>query len=253
MKNRRFQFRLRTLLVFTAICAIPCAWLGSKIERKRKEREAVAAIRALGGVVVYDDDSSGDPEPCAPSWFHFFLGDNFFNEVVVVDFRAASDGDEDLCNLRGLTRLKVLDLTEKTVSSSAIVSLNGLTELEELYLLYTPLKDADFRWLKLPQLKSFGLSGSDISDRGLEFLRGMTNLERLDLHVGLTDDGLVNLSGTKNLRCLDLSGSKITDAGFGRLKSLTKLEMLDVSNTNVSDAGIKQLKASLPNCQINNR
>ena len=43
-KRRWYQFSLRTLLIFTVICAIGCAWLAHKIERKRKEREAAEAI-----------------------------------------------------------------------------------------------------------------------------------------------------------------------------------------------------------------
>jgi hypothetical protein len=36
------------------IVAIPCAWLGRKIEQKRRERAAVRAILDLGGYVEYD-------------------------------------------------------------------------------------------------------------------------------------------------------------------------------------------------------
>jgi hypothetical protein len=36
-KRRWFQFSLRTLLIFTALVAIACGWLGSKIERKLQE------------------------------------------------------------------------------------------------------------------------------------------------------------------------------------------------------------------------
>ena len=39
-KRRWFQFSLRSLLIFTVIVAIPCAWLGRRIERKGQEREA---------------------------------------------------------------------------------------------------------------------------------------------------------------------------------------------------------------------
>ena len=39
-KRRWYQFSLRSLMIFTLIVAIPCAWLGRKIERKGQEREA---------------------------------------------------------------------------------------------------------------------------------------------------------------------------------------------------------------------
>ena len=48
-KRRWFQFSLRTLMIFTLICAVGCAWVVRRMERKRKEREAVEAIEKLGG------------------------------------------------------------------------------------------------------------------------------------------------------------------------------------------------------------
>jgi hypothetical protein len=43
-KRRRFQFSLRTVIIFTATIAIGCAWLGKKIERKQREREAIELV-----------------------------------------------------------------------------------------------------------------------------------------------------------------------------------------------------------------
>jgi hypothetical protein len=54
MRRRFFQFRLRTLFVLVAIAAVPCGMLAWKMEHKRRERAAVAAIRELGGTVHYD-------------------------------------------------------------------------------------------------------------------------------------------------------------------------------------------------------
>ena len=39
-KRRLFQFSLRMLLIVTVVVAIGAGWLGRKIERKRREREA---------------------------------------------------------------------------------------------------------------------------------------------------------------------------------------------------------------------
>ena len=43
-RKRRFQFRLRTLLVFTAIAAVDCDWSGGRIERNCKDREEANSI-----------------------------------------------------------------------------------------------------------------------------------------------------------------------------------------------------------------
>ena len=43
-KRRWFQFSLRSPSTFTMVVAVGSGWLGRKIERKRKERDAVAAL-----------------------------------------------------------------------------------------------------------------------------------------------------------------------------------------------------------------
>src|SRR4029077_10177857 len=43
-KRRWYQFSLRTLLIVVVIVAIPCAWLGRKIEQKRPERNAGSVV-----------------------------------------------------------------------------------------------------------------------------------------------------------------------------------------------------------------
>ena len=63
-RRRWFQFSLRTLMVLVTVL---CVWLGLVSERARKQREAVAAIEALGGWVWYDYQNSGQ-EPPGPKW-----------------------------------------------------------------------------------------------------------------------------------------------------------------------------------------
>ena len=59
-------------MILTLIVAIPCAWLGRKIERKRQESEAVLAIVKLGGEAVYDYNLDGTERPgqtgCESYW-----------------------------------------------------------------------------------------------------------------------------------------------------------------------------------------
>lgn len=53
MKRRRrwFQYSLRSFLVVVTALAV---WLGVVVNRAREQREAVKAIEALGGSVMYD-------------------------------------------------------------------------------------------------------------------------------------------------------------------------------------------------------
>ncbi len=166
-KRRWFQFSLRTLMVFTLICAIACAWLGSKIERKRRERESVKLIEEMGGSAYYDyqvvEDSlapswSPDAPPSGPAWLRWLLGDDFFAEVngVVLNHSEPS-GNAKRLHLEELTQLEYLFLDELG-SDALLADLKGLTRLKHLEL-----------------------CGATITDAGLQHLRALTKLEWLDV------------------------------------------------------------------------
>ncbi|HIE98042.1 MAG TPA: hypothetical protein EYQ63_13760 [Fuerstia sp.] len=42
----------------------------------------------------------------------------------------------------------------------------------------------------------------------------------------------------------------VTDAGLEHLKGLTKLNFLDLNVTQVTDAGLAEIKAALPKCKM---
>jgi hypothetical protein len=93
-KRRWFQFSLRTLLVLTALVAVAAASLGTRIERKRKERESIETLARLGCFFAYDD--SYKSEPAGPTWLRFLLGDNFFSDVVSVAFEVSPGSAREL-------------------------------------------------------------------------------------------------------------------------------------------------------------
>ena len=47
-----------------------------------------------------------------------------------------------------------------------------------------------------------------------------------------------------------LSNTKVTDAGLKELAALKSLTDLNLSNTKVTDAGLKELQKALPQCEI---
>ena len=159
-KRRAFQFSMRTLMIVTLICAIGAAWLGQKIERKRKEREAVEAITNSGGGAFYDYQRvKGKPglwqraEPYGPAWLQKFLGEHFFSEV---DNIHASGG---LDHLRDLPNLPSLWLMGGGVTDAGLVNLKGLTNLKDLGLIDTNITDAAVKDLQkaMPNCKVFVL------------------------------------------------------------------------------------------------
>ena len=86
-KRRFLRFSVRTLLLLMLVFGVVLGW---KVERARKQREAVAWVLEMGGTVFYnyqlDDDQSyvPDAKPRGPEWLRKRLGSHFFDDVVYV-------------------------------------------------------------------------------------------------------------------------------------------------------------------------
>jgi hypothetical protein len=256
-KRRWFQFSLRSLLIFTMVCAVAGGWLGTRMEQKRKEREAVEAIVQLKGRAFYDYqreppgpiDALGwrenGVEPVGPDWLRKLLGENFFSEVDAVFFDDAPVTDAGLVNLKALTHLHDLTLWSPNVTDAGLVNLRGLTQLQRLDLSGTQVTDAGLVNLKqLTKLQALILgSNANVTDTGLESLTELAQLQTLHLgETNVTDAGLVNLKRLTALQDLDFSRTKVTDAGLENLKGLNQLRRLNLSVTTVTGAGLANLK-----------
>jgi hypothetical protein len=205
-KRRWYQYSLRSLLVFVVICAVLCGWLGKNIEKKKKERELVEEIAKSGGVVLYDYEKITGAQPSGPAWLRRLLGENFFNAVESVTFGSK----------------------QTKVSEAELMSLEELTELQELRL-----------------------SDTDVTDAGLIHLQGLTKLQILCLGgTRISDDGLERIGELSQLQTLDLQRTGVSDPGVPHLKRLTKLRYLDLTETNVTFDAEIALQKALPNCEI---
>jgi hypothetical protein len=211
-RNRRwFQFSLRSLMIVVAVVAVPCAWLGHKIEQKRRQRDAIEAIRRIGGRVEfgYQLDSNGaqlagDRQPPGALWLRKLLGDDFFADVKSVDLSGTEVRDDDLQDLDELPDLEFLELNGTRITDAGLVHVDGLRRLRML-----------------------GLTSSAISDGGLSHLRGLTRLEMLFIAY-----------------------NPITDAGIEKLTCLKALGWLSVGDTEVTDEGVRQFKRAVPGCGV---
>ena len=58
------------------------------------------------------------------------------------------------------------------------------------------------------------------------------------------------LVGLKQLKTLNLAGTQVTDAGVEQLRGLTKLRLLNLRDTKVTDEGVEKLQQALPKCKI---
>ncbi len=108
-KRRRFQYRLRSLLILMTVI---CIWLGIIVKRARDQQEAVEFIKENGATVTYDYqfDGTGNGNPNAmppgPAWLRRIIGDDFFVNVIVVELVAKQGKliDDDLAFLESLPK-----------------------------------------------------------------------------------------------------------------------------------------------------
>jgi len=169
--RRRFQFRLRTLFIFTLIVAIPCAWLGRKIEQKQRERHAVNAIRKLGSLVIYDYENDNQP-PSGPAWLRKLLGNDFFSDAIAVEAFVGNIGDADLANVKELPHLRILEVEDCAVTDAGLANLKGLAELQSLNLRGTGVTDAGIIQIKqLTRLDVLALDNTKVTEKGVKELQ----------------------------------------------------------------------------------
>ncbi len=244
-RRRWLQFSLRSLLLFTVVVAFASAWLGRRIEQKRKERLAAAVIRSVGGWVHFDYefDASGamrrQAEPPGPKWLRSWLGDDFFARADRASLHRFDDDAsiplEDLPDLRSLQIFEGI----KGGDLFHITSLHGL---EELFVY--DAKDAELPSLKpLSKLRQLSLISPQVTNAGIENIGGLSNLEILELPcVKLTDAGLQQLKSLPRLKTLNLAQSRITGAGLACLAASDGLETLSLSSTRLDDAGMANLR-----------
>ena len=154
------------------------------------------------------------------------------SELEILYLEAAVDlRDAGLKHLKGLSKLKGLDLSVGYVSDAGLQHLIGL-----------------------PKLEMLRVSNTYVTGAGLAQLKKIKTLIALDISrcKGLTDANIVHLKSMTNLRALDLTNAKITDAGLEHLKGLKKLERLDLSLiSTITPAGVSKLQRALPGCEIN--
>lgn len=126
---------------------------------------------------------------------------------------------------------------------------------------------------RFPSLKELDLSWSVFDGNVLaETLRSsppttvlrLCRIERADAVLGLVKEGVEDLSLERtdvtdrglcalqvtSLTSLDLEWTGITDAALPHIKRLVRLRYVSLSNTQVTPAGIADLRRALPLCQV---
>jgi hypothetical protein len=251
---RWFVIRLRTLLLLVLVAAVLSGW---KADRVRRQRAAIDAVEDYGGHIYYDwnvdaDGSHSDDleEPRGPRWLRRLLGDDYFQDVVRVDFLHSSINPE--CSydhlavldfLGAFPKLRYLDLNEAQSTDAGMERVGRLGSLECLVVEGTPqpFSDAGLAYLSgLSRLTQLHICKTSTTDKWVEFALAHPNLEGLTLRgPTVSDRHLARIRTLKRLRHLSVGPSdEITDAGLAYVGELTKLERLDLGNTRIADRGL---------------
>jgi hypothetical protein len=210
--------------------------LGWFIHRARVQREAVAAIRRVGGEVAYSWEWSDGrpvfprPKPPWPDWVRRILGPDFLDTATFVRLMGPHCDDEALraaCRLPWLEELTVLSAS---ATDDAAEGIRYLTNLRLLDLRLNPgITRRTLRHIgALRELRTLTLSFKGFpvpaTDEDMAFLERLTKLEHLNLYTANLDDTwLVYLEGMANLKSLDLDETSMTARGLDHLKGLPNL------------------------------
>jgi hypothetical protein len=139
-RRRWYQFHLWHLFVLVLIAAIPCSWFGARMAKARRQREVVAEVEKLNGLVFYDYQSNtdgvrdvGDRAP-GPAWLRNLVGVDFMADVVDVSFDGTQLTDAGLERIKDMRRLETLELTGTEITDAGLEHLKGLPNLRQLWL-----------------------------------------------------------------------------------------------------------------------
>jgi len=180
-RRRWFQFRLRTLLVAVLVFSLPLSWFASRMERARRQKEAVEAIERLGGAVFYpwEVPFSTHREPRLLRW----LGKDFY-DIALVSMCGTKITPEIVVHLKQLPALPALTLQHCDFGDQGLRFLSDLRGLEWLDLSFTSTTDGDLICLEdSPSLRWLSLYRTPVTDTGLSFLESLPNLTHLELRT----------------------------------------------------------------------
>jgi hypothetical protein len=203
------------------------AWAGWHTFRVFQQRNVVAHIDELGGVVTYDYDYF-DPEdrenkPPPKSALANVLGDDYTQSVVEVNLSGSGESltDDDLEKLSSLGAMRKL-----SISNGRDITDDGLKHLAKM---------PNLEWLVLSKFEN-------VTDDGLAVLESLPELKKLELHglPEITDKGLAHLAELANLRELRITSCKIDGSGWQHLDA-PGLKVIEASICNVNDEGLKHV------------
>jgi hypothetical protein len=214
-RHRWYPSSLRWLLAIMLLASIATIWFVVNMQPVWKQQEteqykaaklqaeqdlAIAEIEKLGGKVVIDKTSPGNP-------------------VLSVYFPGTKVTDAGLKHVKGLTQLKELYVRGSQITDAGLESLKELQLLQVLDLNDTVITDVGLKHLAgLTELRKLWIGNTRVTDVGLEQLKTLTQLQALDCsNTPISDAGLAHLLGLKRGLFVQLDRTLVTSNGLRTL------------------------------------
>lgn len=261
-RRRWFQFRLRTLLIVVAICALFAGWFRHKLEQSRLQAIAVKALEAAGRgqvSIVYDDEPPGPywtmgknpPQAFSlvPNWIKKLFGRDFLCDVVEVDIQIGMFGGGPVSDpviksedWQPLTHLQRLSVSTLHSVDSILTSIPNPSELRKLDVVCSDI-DKSLPWMaRFKRLQSLTLAGA--TDEGLTQIEALTDLTELNVSSDeIGDMSMAKIGRLHRLKTLNISSAKISNRSIPALDALSELEELHLAGTKISASGFGNLEA----------
>lgn len=160
-------------------------------------------------------------------WLQTRLGCDFGQRVrlIIVEDRRPTEREWELMER---CQTEVLSFGRVPQGDSLLIHLRSMKRLRNVNFVRTAISaDEVERMHTLPSVTKLGLHHADLSDAHFQRLTTLTQL-----------------------RQLYLSDNEITDEQFMKLAKLHELEKLLLHTPNITLAGIQQLRAAMPQCEI---
>jgi hypothetical protein len=234
MLRFRFQFGLRSLLLFVTLCSIACSVLAVTLQKAREQRRAAEEVLRRGGFVYCDylvkAGGAADATPPAPAWLRAILGDDLFINVTQVGLNNQNFTDDDISLIAAFPHVDSLSLMNSRITDAGFAKLPVCSELTFL-----------------------AIGDTGITDRSMASVASLKKLQTLDIRgIPITDDDLELVDGLDDLKELILQRTRVTFAGIERhIGKLRSLEYLWIGGTLLTASDVTMLKRELPNCTIN--
>jgi hypothetical protein len=205
--------------------------------------KGVANLRQLKGLYL----SHPSPETTSA-----FVNLEQLTDLCELSIRRAKGIDDRGSEVFGkLPHLRILQLSETSISDATLCHLSNLNKLEWLDLSGTKINGNGLAHLaNLSRLKILDLSNTQVGDANLHFISHFPELKTFRLqNTAITDAGLTTIARMSQLEHLELWRSNLTNDGIQQLHTLTNLKDLSIG-PGISKAAADKLRAALPNCEI---